>query len=560
MTVSHDVDTDPYPPGDPALSATLRPPALWPGVTAALLCTAIYIMVGTGGTLQLRTSSFIHHNLTASAWLQGRLFVTDDDLIRQYLFQHLARVGRPMPQGAPTGQMADAYRDARSAMPDATGPTSAQAVTAQINREFGDYLAAARHDWVTLPDHPERHYSYWPPVPALLMLPGVYLCGPGVSDVLAGNLVGGVTVLFIYLMLRRVAVRAVPMSAAACTGFSVFYGLGTIQFWQSCLGQVWFLTAITATLFLVVALWLGLWAIERPGRIVAAGIALGLGFLSRNTIILAAPFFAATLWMGVRAAPKPFARFAAWGGLFVLTIVAAIGVQLWFNHARFGDPLDFGQGHLADNGGNPRFTPDFDAHGRFSPFFVPRNVFYYFLNPRLGVAANGTFDADGNSLFLISPALAYLVLAWRRHRDMPLRAARLGPWLFPVLALVQLLLVRDYTVGDFQWPDRSGVVWTETALLGVAALVYAILCLRAKEPLLVAFFVGAIPGTIALLLFHGTGFNTFGPRYLLDTLPLLLVLAVFGMRGRLSAWPLTLIAVSIAVNAWGTYRFRLEQF
>ncbi len=35
------------------------------------------------------------------------------------------------------------------------------------------------------------------------------------------------------------------------------------------------------------------------------------------------------------------------------------------------------------------------------------------------------------------------------------------------------------------------------------------------------------------MLFHGTGWYQFGARYLLDTMPFLLILVAFGMRGRL---------------------------
>ena len=62
-----------------------------------------------------------------------------------------------------------------------------------------------------------------------------------------------------------------------------------------------------------------------------------------------------------------------------------------------------------------------------------------------------------------------------------------------------------------------------------------------------------------LMFFHGTGWVQFGPRYLLDTMPFLIVLAVFGMRGRLTRWSIALIALSIMINAWGTWRFCIER-
>jgi hypothetical protein len=61
------------------------------------------------------------------------------------------------------------------------------------------------------------------------------------------------------------------------------------------------------------------------------------------------------------------------------------------------------------------------------------------------------------------------------------------------------------------------------------------------------------------MVFHGTGWYQFGQRYLLDIMPFLLLLVAFGMRGRLSRVSIALVLLSLATNAWGTYRFLVEQ-
>ena len=69
--------------------------------------------------------------------------------------------------------------------------------------------------------------------------------------------------------------------------------------------------------------------------------------------------------------------------------------------------------------------------------------------------------------------------------------------------------------------------------------------------------VGACLAT--LLCFFATGWYNFGNRYLLDLLPLAMLLVAAGMQGRLSRVAVVLIALSVLVNAWGTYRFLAEQ-
>ncbi|HOW17420.1 MAG TPA: hypothetical protein PLC79_00155, partial [Phycisphaerae bacterium] len=101
-----------------------------------------------------------------------------------------------------------------------------------------------------------------------------------------------------------------------------------------------------------------------------------------------------------------------------------------------------------------------------------------------------TFDPEGNSMFLITPPLLYLLWVWRQRDGFTL----------------------------------------------------ALLC-------------GAIPLLAALLLFRATGYVQFGNRYLLDAMPLLLLLVATGMQGRVSAAAGVLIVAAIAMNIFGTLRF-----
>lgn len=452
----------------------------------------IYFAVGSGGSFLPRQSSFPHHLLTAYAWTQGRLHLTAGELERRYIEARLARAGQMLPRATSDSVARVAYRETNARVLRARGLSEAE-----IDARVAHFLTGAYHDWVRIDD---RFYAYWPPLPALLALPLVWLSGPSASDVLLGNLVGAATIPAIYFMLAALRRRWSELTPAACVALTALYAFGTVHLYQACLGQVWFLTQLCGTLCLILAIGLGLRAIERPGLIVAAAAMLGLGFLARSTIILAAPFLAAVLWLAVREGPNRIRRFLGYGSAAGATLTVAIAVQLAFNFARFGDPLDFGQGRLADAGGNPRFADEFKQYGRFHTHYIANNFKYYFTNFSLrydhlrspGVA---TFDPNGNSLFMVTPAMIYL-LAFARTRQRALQ-----------LALV----------------------------------------------------AGAIPGTAALMLFHGTGWYQFGHRYLLDVMPFLLLLAAFGMRGRLTGLSLALISASIAVNAWGTHRFCFEQ-
>ena len=527
----------------------------WPGFVVAGVCLVVYLRVGVG-QFGVRPSGYSHHTITAAAWLSGRTYATREEVEGAFFRKHLLSFGRHPPRSATHDELRRQYREQIALR-------NRRLSEAQIDVFVARQTAGAFHDWVQLN---QRYYAYWPPMPAVIMLPFVIVSGANASDILAANLVGGATVLFVYLMLRELGRHWPSLTTPACAGLALFYGLGTCHFWQASVGEVWFLTQLVGTMFLVVAAWLGFRALRDPRWIVGAGVALGLGFLSRSTIILAAPMFAVLLWMGVRGRPNGIRSFVACGSSFAAVLLLCIGAQLALNKAKFGDWLDFGQGHLADAGGNPRFSQDFKDHGRFSPHFVARNAWYTFLNPRIGFlhgrehpAAHGrTFDPDGNSLFLISPLMLFLFLACRARwveripgwSVLPLGAALLG---------VMVISASGYQVGNFRWADDRAAVWTEAGVLVLLAAWATVCAVLRRDWLQMSVLAGAIPGTAALMLFHGTGFYSFGPRYLLDTLPLLLILAAYGMRGRLSAVAVALIGVSIAINSWGTYRFCLEQ-
>jgi hypothetical protein len=150
------------------------------------------------------------------------------------------------------------------------------------------------------------------------------------------------------------------------------------------------------------------------------GLFLALAALTRNVTAIFGLFFA--LMIGLRAWPgePPRAR-RLLGGLaaFSLPLLAGVGAQLAYNQARFGNFRDDGLVTQLHTTANPRFKKDFQEHGLFSVHYLARNAWSYFLAWRLPREKDGTltFDPDGNSMFMVTPAFLYLFLAWR-HRSL----------------------------------------------------------------------------------------------------------------------------------------------
>ncbi|GAG22819.1 unnamed protein product, partial [marine sediment metagenome] len=72
---------------------------LWPGFVVTALCGLIYLSVGSGGTFRFPPSTYIHHQLTANAWLHGRLHVTGDEIERHFFANQLRNADGTLPEG-----------------------------------------------------------------------------------------------------------------------------------------------------------------------------------------------------------------------------------------------------------------------------------------------------------------------------------------------------------------------------------------------------------------------------------------------------------------------------
>jgi hypothetical protein len=107
----------------------------------------------------------------------------------------------------------------------------------------------------------------------------------------------------------------------------------------------------------------------------------------------------------------------------------------------------------------------------------------------------------------------------------------------------------DYTLfREDRW-QGSGIFWMSPWLLGAP---YALWTGR-RQPLTWAIFGTALLVYVPIGLLMGTGYFQFGPRYLLDLMVPLVVLAARGIRH----WPrwllLILLAVGVATYAWGSW-------
>lgn len=333
-------------------------------------------------------------------------------------------------------------------------------------------------------------YVAFPPLPALILLPFVAIFGLNVWDVLISVGLGALNAALLAIALRRLSGWGVDVSPAARLWLCGLFAFGSETLYATVNGSVWFFAHVVALTFtllgmiecltprrrpLVAALWFGLAGMARPD---AWAGAIFFVVLEAATLLPTSPERVALLWTGVRRV----ALLA--GGMLLFPLLGAA-----YNQARFGSPTDLGYQSMNVA---PQLLPDLQQFGQFSLHFVGKDLYYMFLAPPLFDSAGAHPDPWGMSIFLVSPALLYLL-------------------------------------GSFRIPRARPIAWAAIA----------------------AVLLTAVP----LITYYNTGWWQFGSRFSIDFLPFLILLTALGVRGR-ATWLLGLLTLAaVGMNIWGTLWF-----
>jgi hypothetical protein len=176
----------------------------------------------------------------------------------------------------------------------------------------------------------------FPPAPALLMVPFVAVYGKSFNDVIFTLILGAFNAALFYAFVPRVGEHLkgrFETSKSARVALTAAFAFGTVHWWVSSFGQVWFTAQIVATTFLLLAL-LETFGRQRPFW---SALWLSCAALARPPILLSLPVF---IWLLV---PQNPARKLALG--LIPLVVAGFGMGA-YNFFRYGNPLELGYQYM----------------------------------------------------------------------------------------------------------------------------------------------------------------------------------------------------------------------
>jgi hypothetical protein len=329
----------------------------------------------------------------------------------------------------------------------------------------------------------------FPPFPAVVMLPFVAIWGLQYNDVLFTALWAAANPTLLFLLLRALRARGYSRrSEADDLWLTAMFGVGSVYYFCSVVGEVWFTAEIIG-----VTLSLGyVWGSLEARRPVLAGICVALGFATRPPwAVLPLFLFEAVRAVGGREALRdPKARRALVVSLIRFAAPIAIGglALAAYNYTRFGNPFEFGHKYLPVQWQDRMFR-----FGLFNYHFLSRNLAAALvLLPRImDHYPYVTVSQHGMSLLVTSPNLAYTVLPQEKS---PLTKAL---W-FTILttALPDLLYQNS---GYVQWGFRFSLDF----------MIYFMVLLAVGNRPLTRRFRALVVVAIAINLFLAIGFDRY---------------------------------------------------
>ncbi len=174
-----------------------------------------------------------------------------------------------------------------------------------------------------------RYYVVFPPMPAILLIPFVYVFGVSFPQPLASVLFGSLSVAvsyFVFLNFFR--------NKEIAIWSSILFAFGTIYWFHTEVGSAWYFAQILSNLFL----WIMLYEVSTRKRLFLIGLFIGAAYLSRLPTIFAAIFPLLYLHEKFFNFHNNKLTGFNWKNicLYVLGIILALLLDFSYNYFRFG--------------------------------------------------------------------------------------------------------------------------------------------------------------------------------------------------------------------------------
>lgn len=222
----------------------------------------------------------------------------------------------------------------------------------------GNFYIEGIYPWIEKAPLDElRFFIVNPPMPAILLLPFVKTWGINFPQQIFAHLIGvalSVSTFFLALKIKRSKILAIWSA--------LLIGIGSVVWFLSSVGSVWYLGQITSALFLTLAI---IEVVDKR-RPFILGLLLGATYLSRIHLVLTFPIFAYLLW---KRNPKISSLI-----YFAIPLTLFIGFDLFYNFSRYGTIFNKGYFLIPGTQNEPWFSK-----GIMHPSYIIEDIKVAFL-------------------------------------------------------------------------------------------------------------------------------------------------------------------------------------
>lgn len=246
-----------------------------------------------------------------------------------------------------------------------------------------------------------RWYTYWAPMPALLLMPFIALFGFEVSDQLFTVFVGACNVALVTLLFRALLINKVVRTKRTQRALlSLCFAMGSVHAALAPFGRVWFTGQIVGFFFVALS-YLAALCLTGRRAFLCAGFCLGAAFLTRPHLMITGlwPFYYLLRREKKSAVEQKLLSVIS----FILPVLLFVLVIVSYNYVRFGDPFETG---ISTHRMAARLAQGFRQHGAFSMHYFPTNFYYHYLFYPFPIRPESSL---GGSLFLLTPVFFFAI-------------------------------------------------------------------------------------------------------------------------------------------------------
>jgi hypothetical protein len=250
-------------------------------------------------------------------------------------------------------------------------------------------------------------YLYWGPMPAVVLMPLVFIFGADWPDSWLSMGLAALNTAAIFVLLKTSSWRFHQLPLSKIIILTAVYGFGSPLLPLALDGTVWFVSQLFTTLFTTIGLIFALRPQASQRDFILAALLFGMACLSRASVLGAVVWLLALIFLQGYRRGLGLIR-SALGTVPALTVLGSLFCLLSiYNYARFGSPFENGvQYHRADGS----LLADIKTYGIFSWHYFERNFFYHYIAYPYPPSADMLMGA---SLFLMTPVYfaAFLALS-----------------------------------------------------------------------------------------------------------------------------------------------------